>query len=255
MNYCLICGNELKGCICPRCGFDLSLQREQYPSLMNLESKDEAVWVRLDRNYRELVLLRQQKENTEKDCNGASDTINVGSGKASKTTSEKKGPIKAPISLSEGYFNILYYENETCSLIGVRDDCPRELSIPDTLCGAALTTICEESLQWNHRIKKLILPETLRKIEQYAFYGCHHLQSVQLPYGVEIDNNAFGVCPELSLIRFYGVTKHEDGKIATNAFSGFKSKPEIVARPGSVPAQYAIKMGYHLNTDEASAQN
>ena len=45
MMRCRICGAELKGALCPDCGFDRSLDRERYPTLINDGRRPEAVWV------------------------------------------------------------------------------------------------------------------------------------------------------------------------------------------------------------------
>jgi len=42
---CAVCGNELNGCLCPRCGFDLSQHRERYPTLTDDSRTYESVWV------------------------------------------------------------------------------------------------------------------------------------------------------------------------------------------------------------------
>lgn len=51
---CLICGNELKNCICPRCGFDLSQCRESFPTLGALPLAGQALCSRRDAMIRAL---------------------------------------------------------------------------------------------------------------------------------------------------------------------------------------------------------
>ena len=51
---CLICGNELKSCICPRCGFDLSQCRESFPTLGALPPAGQALCTRRDAMIRAL---------------------------------------------------------------------------------------------------------------------------------------------------------------------------------------------------------
>ena len=55
---CIICGNALSGCICPRCCFDLSLCSEQYPTLTEQTAQSRAVSAMRDELYRELLELR-----------------------------------------------------------------------------------------------------------------------------------------------------------------------------------------------------
>ena len=42
--HCQICGNELKGCVCPDCGFDLSRCAELYPTLTSDAAAGDALW-------------------------------------------------------------------------------------------------------------------------------------------------------------------------------------------------------------------
>ena len=58
MPHCLICGNPLKSCLCPRCGFDLSLCVEQYPSLGPAKPGQQSMHSLRDKLYRELEALR-----------------------------------------------------------------------------------------------------------------------------------------------------------------------------------------------------
>lgn len=70
MNYCLICGNELKGCICPRCGFDLSCCGEDYPTLGPESPVKLALRTRRNAYYQELnqkiLSLMKRVEELEK---------------------------------------------------------------------------------------------------------------------------------------------------------------------------------------------
>ena len=58
---CLICGTELNGCLCPRCGFDLSRCREQYPTLADDSTMPEAVWAVRAKRF-EAFSVRQAPE-------------------------------------------------------------------------------------------------------------------------------------------------------------------------------------------------
>lgn len=53
--HCLICGGPLEGCQCPRCGFDLSLDREANPTLSAEGEALPPLWVRRDLFVRKLL--------------------------------------------------------------------------------------------------------------------------------------------------------------------------------------------------------
>ena len=61
---CLICGNEMNGCLCPRCGFDESLYAERYAMLADTACSYKPIWFVRDRLFRQLE--EQTKEKNEK---------------------------------------------------------------------------------------------------------------------------------------------------------------------------------------------
>ena len=49
--HCIICGNEISDCRCARCGFDLSLSRECFPTLNSDGETLQALWVKRNEIY------------------------------------------------------------------------------------------------------------------------------------------------------------------------------------------------------------
>ena len=67
------------------------------------------------------------------------------------------------------------------------------------------------------KLTELVVPDTITKINSWAFYGCRSLTSVTIPNSVtRIGGDAFGECSSLTniTIPFVGATK--DGKSATH---------------------------------------
>ena len=71
----------------------------------------------------------------------------------------------------------------------VRSD---EIVIPDTYNGYPVTVIGYRAFENNVRLKKVVLPDTIKCILSLAFAGCTGLESIDLPNGLEnIQSHAF----------------------------------------------------------------
>lgn len=92
--------------------------------------------------------------------------------------------------------------------------------IPEEINGCPVTAI-ESHAFLNAPYTEIVLPDTIRSIDRYAFYGCQNLESINFPHGLEyIGSSAFvGLrldkvdidCPELYISRgaFYASTMTE----------------------------------------------
>ena len=78
------------------------------------------------------------------------------------------------------------YENNDENSIGVKNH--------------IITDIC----RGNTNLKKIVIPDTIKTIERYAFKGCTALEEVEFPDGIEIEKEAFNGCKSLKSIRFKG---------------------------------------------------
>ena len=66
----------------------------------------------------------------------------------------------------------------------------------------SLKIIGKESFAYSG-LKKIVIPDGIKRIEESAFEGCYYLKSVKLPAGVEyIDPKAFSICTNLTKVEF-----------------------------------------------------
>ncbi len=86
----------------------------------------------------------------------------------------------------ETYTFVDDYENDDENSIGVKNH--------------TITDIC----RGNTNLKKIVIPDTIKTIERYAFKGCTALEEVEFPDGIEIEKEAFNGCKSLKSIRFKG---------------------------------------------------
>ncbi|MDO5558292.1 MAG: leucine-rich repeat domain-containing protein [Oscillospiraceae bacterium] len=85
-----------------------------------------------------------------------------------------------------------------------------ELVIPDTYNGYKVTEIGEKAFSnyYAHQntggyLRRVYLPDTIKKIGDYAFSHCHDLISINMPESLEtIGDHAFDTCTSLNTIHF-----------------------------------------------------
>jgi len=74
------------------------------------------------------------------------------------------------------------------------------LVIPDTIDGYTVTSIADNVFSGNPSLTSVSLPQNLKKLGWFAFYGCTSLKSVTLPASVsEIGYDAFAHCTKLTI--------------------------------------------------------
>ncbi len=101
-----------------------------------------------------------------------------------------------------------------------------ELDIPEYIEGMPVGKIDANSFNELPKLKKLILPKTLRVIGEYAFASCQNLSEIVFEEGLEvIDDWAFISC-NISTILLPNSVK----KIGENAFMGNECRDMILAR-------------------------
>jgi len=76
---------------------------------------------------------------------------------------------------------------------------PETIVIPSTINGFPVTSIANSAFENVSGFKRVIIPETVRRIGERSFAGCRDLEFVSLANGLtEIGSNAFNACTALS---------------------------------------------------------
>ncbi|PXV89571.1 Ig-like protein group 2 [Lachnotalea glycerini] len=76
-----------------------------------------------------------------------------------------------------------------------------DITIPDTVDGYQVTNIGVDAFYKNKTIVSVVIPKTVKIIEQFAFYNAINLREVTIENGCEkILANAFGLCSNLTKI-------------------------------------------------------
>ncbi len=109
--------------------------------------------------------------------------------KGSETEGETEKPL-VPYSytVSEGQATITGYIGEETSL-----------SIPHEIDGAIVVAIGKSAFR-DLPLKEVVIPNTVRHIDWFAFYGCGRLERIAIPSGVTgIEYGAFDGCERLTV--------------------------------------------------------
>ena len=102
--------------------------------------------------------------------------------------------------------------------------------VPSEIDGRIITTIGDHAFFENTDIETVVLPDTIKNIEPWAFGYCDNLSSISLPDGLEkIDSSAFYLCRRLVSVSIPQSTSF----IGTHCFRGCVSL-ESVDLPSSI---------------------
>ena len=135
-------------------------------------------------------------------------------------SAERDGPFK------EGLYT--YYQ-ENGETILTDFDCHNieemlDVAVPDEMGGCPVTVIGRGCFYNGIKVQSLVLPETLRSIEESAFVNCSHLTELKIPEGVKtIGDEAFDSCRALVSIDLGKVEK-----IGAEAFNDCDSLETLV---------------------------
>ena len=97
--------------------------------------------------------------------------------------------------------SIRYEILEGTAVVGAYSGRDAELVIPEQVEGFPVVWIGKKAFLSNKTLRKIVLPETLAGIGDWAFAYCGRLEKVTLPYRrLEIGQGVFRECPALSQI-------------------------------------------------------
>lgn len=235
MTHCIVCGGRTDDSRCPRCGFDLSLDRESYPTLSPDSRESRALWA-----LRDEIFCRQRPRYAVR---GGELRTNAAPGGSAGQASPRETPS------SPDLFRIRPNGDGSCSIVGLAGGCPALLVVPGQINGLRVTEIGTQAMMGEYELFSVVLPDSIAAVGAYAFYGCRFMQKLRLPDGIEIRGKAFGNCPALMNVFFTAngrdaaQRKHE---IAEDAFSAHHPDMKFYAPPGSPAASYAARKGIRL---------
>lgn len=107
-------------------------------------------------------------------------------------------------------------DGNECTVIGYNKNktLPQDLVIPNAYKGKNVVAIGDSAFKENSDIKSVTIPQGVKTIGKYAFYGCD-IETVNLPAGLEtIGNYTFGYCKSIKNITLPDSIKN----IGANAF-------------------------------------
>ncbi len=125
-------------------------------------------------------------------------TVIVGGSTAVYTLSGSDNTVSANAASYMKWGDFIYSNtgNDTATII-VYNGNEEFVCVPDKISRYDVTTIGESSFCDNTDIISVTLPDTVTKIEQYAFAGCKSLKTITIPSSVKtIDDGAFGLKTE-----------------------------------------------------------
>lgn len=74
--------------------------------------------------------------------------------------------------------------------------------IPNEIDGKPVTEIGAGAFWYNEKLKSVVFPESLRKIQKGAFEHCTSLENLEIPYGLtQISDSAFSYCANLRSLK------------------------------------------------------
>lgn len=107
-------------------------------------------------------------------------------------------PTEVPSDISLFRYSV---ENGCAIITGLTDDSVTEAVVPSEIDGCPVTEIGTLAFAFSGDLGRVVLPKTVRKIGESAFYGCSSLVNVNIPYGVsEIGTTAFKNCVSLKRV-------------------------------------------------------
>ena len=155
---------------------------------------------------------------------------------------------------TEGTLSFMKKSDGTYIMTGATLDSLTELVIPESVNGGSVTEIAESAFSGNKHLKSVVIPDSVRTIGNFAFYGCSELESVTFGKGVtKISSAAFRECKALTRV----VLPSKLTTIADYAFYGTGLKEIYIPRSVSTVSDSAFWSCYDLERvyyDGTSAQ-
>ncbi len=106
---------------------------------------------------------------------------------------------------------------------------PSELIIPDVFDNRLVMAIGSKCFFYANKIDKVVIPPSVKRIEEHGFFSCERIASIELPDSVEyIGDQAFENCYALVSIKFSKNLK----EIASAAFRNCNELAQVILPEG-----------------------
>ena len=137
---------------------------------------------------------------------------------------------------------VVTYNNNTYRVTAIDEDAFYNSDITSVVIPNSVTRIKEHAFYGCSSLTSIIIPNSVTEIEEYAFYGCSSLTSIIIPNSVtEIEEYAFWGCNRLASI----IIPNSVVKIGEDAFAGtawYENQPDGVVYAGNVLYKYKGEM-------------
>ncbi|MBO5502621.1 MAG: leucine-rich repeat domain-containing protein, partial [Clostridia bacterium] len=142
-------------------------------------------------------------------------------------------PAGKPTGIASGDFEYLLLEDGTVSIVAYNGK-EKDLTLPDTLDGYAVSTIGAKAFSGNGKTTELTLPESITCIEDAAFASCRKLTAVHLPDSLQqLGANPFVNCAKLT--DFHLSEEHPCLKVVDGALIDY-AQQRIICYPSALEA-------------------
>ena len=113
------------------------------------------------------------------------------------TYREQMEELEDELAKSRGEY-LYVIENGEVTLTGYSGK-EKNVTLPSEIDGFPVTVIGKETFK-NPAVESVILPNSIKKIDWFAFFGCINLKSIAIPKSVErIEYGSFDGCPSLTV--------------------------------------------------------
>lgn len=234
MLYCPICNNPVEdnATFCPNCGTQFAVSQEYVPEQTYNQQYDAQAAYNQQPEYQQPAYQQppyQAPATPPQKKGGAKFGIIIGAAVAVIV-----GIIAAVFFLMPSYSKGLEFTstgNGTCAWSGIGSCTDSKIVVPKTNeAGETVTSVASETIDFtNDNVTEVVLPETIKTIDERAFDRVENLIKVKLNEGLEIiGEDAFTGCENLESVEFPSTLK----SIGENAFSYCYKITEVILPEG-----------------------
>lgn len=130
-----------------------------------------------------------------------------------------------PLSAFAGTDGIFTYEinDGQATITACDNNASGKVVVPSTIEGCPVTAIGREAFYRKDKITEIVLPNSVKTIGYYAFYGCTELSTINLPSGLTVLEACFSNCTKLTSLCIPASVQ----KIKTDVFWNCKSLSNV----------------------------